>query len=381
MTTERFDAIIVGAGMAGASLAYELAPHMRVVVLERESAPGYHATGRSAALFSEIYGPPPVRALSRASRAFLETPPAGFAAAPLIIPRGCLFPADSVSLDALDRLEAEEGAAVRRLSGDAARQLAPILKPEACRGALLEPDSHDIDVDGLHQGFLRGLRGAGGVVTNAGVDRVERSGGVWRIETAGRAFEAPMLIDAAGAWADVVATAAGVRPLGLSPRRRTVILVDRPPMEDFVAWPCVIDAAEAYYFKPDAGRLLISPADEIPTEPCDAQPEELDVAIAVDRFEQVTDWPVRRVLHRWAGLRTFAADRLPAIGWDHEAEGFFWLAGQGGYGIQTAPAAARLAAALIRGEAIPDAVLAERVDPDAYAPGRLRDPNAIESRN
>ncbi len=362
------DFLVIGAGMAGASAAYELAAHGAVVVLEQEDRPGVHATGRSAALFSETYGNGVVRALSRASRPFLADPPAGFCESPLLAPRGALFVAAEADLPHLAALEAEErsSGAFTALSGAEVRDLVPILKPAAAVAGLLEAGAMDIDVDALHQGFLRGLRQRGGrVVVEAGVTGLTRGEGGWVAATPAGEFTAPILINAAGAWADGLAAMAGLGPVGLQPKRRTAALVEGPAM-DFAAWPLVIEAAERFYFKPDAGRLLISLADETDTEPCDAQPDEYDIAVAADRVQTATTLTIRRIAHSWAGLRTFAPDRTPVCGFDPRAEGFFWLAGQGGYGIQTAPALASLTARLITGAAD-----GADIDPEAVSPARF----------
>ena len=362
---EVWDIVVVGAGMAGASAAYELAAERRVVVLEQEDAPGFHSTGRSAALFSETYGNATVRALSRASRPFLTAPPDGFCDTPLLGPRGALFVASEAERGYLEAQAAEDPDAFTWLSAAEVLARVPVLRPEAAIAGLYEAGAMDIEVAALHQGYLRGLRRRGGhVVTDAGVAALRRADGLWTANTRAGEFAAPIVVNAAGAWADRVAGLADLAPLGLAPKRRTVALIDGPDL-DFAGWPLVIEAGERWYFKPDAGRLLISPADETDTEPCDAQPEDLDVAIAVDRIQQATTLQVRRVTHRWAGLRIFAPDRTPVCGFDPRAEDFFWLAGQGGYGIQTAAALAQRTAQLVGGTLIDDEV--ER----ALSPARL----------
>jgi D-arginine dehydrogenase len=373
---ERVDFVVIGAGMAGVSAAAELAASGSVVIVERESAPGAHSTGRSAALYSQIYGNAPIRALSRASRAFLAAPPEGFAPAPLLQPRGTLFVALAGREAALDawRAEPDVTAGTEPWTLEQARARVPILAGAPLAAAAYEQDSHDVDVDALLQGYLRQFRARGGrLVPGAEAVAIERRGNRWHVTAGDRAFEADVVVNAAGAWADRVARLAGVREIGLVPKRRTALLVAAPEGHAIAAWPMVIDCEESLYFKYDAGRLLISPADETPVEPCDAQPDELDVAIAVDRYEQLTGQTVRRVLSSWAGLRSFVADRAPAIGFDPEARGFFWLCGQGGYGIQTAPAAARLAAHLATGRAPPADLVAHGVDVAALDPARLRD--------
>ncbi|MBV9991124.1 MAG: FAD-binding oxidoreductase [Alphaproteobacteria bacterium] len=375
MSTESFDIVVIGAGIAGASVAAELASTHRTALLEREEFPGYHSTGRSAALFSESYGNAAVRALSRASRDFFFAPPEGFAEHPLVQARGALHVARQ---DQLARLEsfaanADMTGQVRRITRDAALCLCPILRPESVAAAILEGDAADVDVAALHQGYLRRFRAAGGTLAvNAQARALTRRSGLWHVETGERSFRAPVVVDAAGAWADAVAELAGVAPLGIQPRRRTAALVDLPEGTESARWPMVIDIDETFYLKPDAGLLLISPADETPVEACDVQPDEMDVAIAVDRVERATSLTIRRLRKRWAGLRSFAPDRSPVIGFDAAAPGFFWLAGQGGYGIQTAPAAARLAAALLRGQA-PDESLAQ-ISTAELSPARFARP-------
>jgi len=368
------DFIVVGAGIAGASVAAHLAPRARVAIVEREDQPGYHTTGRSAALFSAIYGNAVVRALSRASRPFLFEPPAGFAATPLVRPRATMYFAREDQLAALERFRADADihAATRFLSAAQSLALVPAFRAGYLGGAALEEGSADIDVHSLHQGFLR-LARAHGARLHCGtpVAALERVRGRWRVETKAEAIEAPVIVNAAGAWGDDLALRAGVAPLGLRPLRRTALTIAPPAGMDAAAWPAAIDIDEQFYFKPDAGALLPSPADETPSPPCDAQPEEMDVAIAVDRFEQATGRPVPRVAHRWAGLRTFAPDRTPVAGFDARAEGFFWLVGQGGFGIQTSAALGRVAAALASGEAVPDDVAAQGVDAGRLAPERL----------
>ncbi|MBS0294768.1 MAG: FAD-binding oxidoreductase [Proteobacteria bacterium] len=369
-----FDIVVIGAGIAGASAAALLAQTRRVLVLERESQPGYHSTGRSAALFSAIYGSPGVRALSRASRDFLYAPAPGFAEAPLVKPRGALYIASRDQVPALDVFSAlpDIAPATRAVDTAEALRLCPILREDYAVRAVLEPDAADVDVHSLHQGYLRMLRARGGVVaTDREVERLERRGGRWRVTANGETYSAPIVINAAGAWADVIAGLAGVAPVGLQPMRRTAVLVDPPEGVSVEAWPMVIDIDEQFYFKPDAGQLLLSPADETPVDPCDAQADEWDVATAVARVEEATTLQVRRVAHRWAGLRSFVADRTPVVGYAPDAEGFFWLAGQGGYGIQTGPAMAETACALVLGREIPARLAALGVDARDLAPERL----------
>lgn len=349
--TQAVDVLIVGGGMAGSALAASLADTGRsVVIVEAESHVGYHATGRSAAIFSQTYGGPVVRALSTASRSFFFAPPTGFADEPLVTPRGELHVADAAGEARLEdhARQADIAAVTRRLSASAVMELAPVLRPERVVSGLLEPDACDIDVHGLQQAYLRKFRASGGrLVLDVKVTGLQRCAGGWRVQTSRGDFRAEIVVNASGAWAGEVAALAGAGALHLQPCRRTAILVPAPDGFDTDSWPFVIDAAETFYFKPDAGALLVSPADETPAPPCDAQADELDVAIAVDRLEQATTIEVRRVTHRWAGLRTFAPDREPVIGFDPLVDGFFWLAALGGYGIQTAPAVSELAADLV----------------------------------
>jgi len=375
VTVTAFDVIIVGAGIAGVAAAAELSTTHRVVVLERESHPGYHSTGRSAAVFSETYGNAVIRALSRCSRRFLTEPSEDFTATPLTKRREFLYIAREDQLAALKAFAGAEdvSAATQLLSPAQAHLFCPILRDGYVAAAVLEQDGADIDVHGLHQGYLRRLRGNGGVVlTDAEVHEIRRDGGTWSVRSAGGAVSAPILVNAAGAWADRLAALAAVPPIGLVPRRRTALLVADPALTSIDHWPAVIDIDEQFYFKPDAGLLLLSPADETPTDPCDAQPEEIDVAIAIDRVQQATTLDIRSVRRKWAGLRSFVADRSPVIGYDDFVPGFFWIAGQGGYGIQTSPAAARLAASLIRGDRVPQELEELGVSEPSVSPKRLK---------
>jgi len=368
------DVIVIGAGIAGASVAYELAASGRVLLLERESQPGYHTTGRSAALFTETYGNALMRALTRASKTFLGQPPAGFASTALLAPRGTLLVARAEQLPALRCAHDECSVLVDNLtwcSGDEVCARVPCFAPGQVAAGLLEPDAMDIDVHALQHGFLRGLRARDGVlVCNAEVRALARYGGNWRAQTAAGEFEAPLLVNAAGAWADEIGRLAGASPVGLVPKRRTAITFSPPAGVSIERWPAVIDIDEDWYFKPDAGRILASPADETPSPPCDAQPDEYDVAMLVDRLTRFTTLKVPRIHARWAGLRSFVTDKTIVAGFDERAPGFFWLAGQGGYGIQTAPAVARAAAALLNGVALPADLADLGVDAAALSPAR-----------
>jgi D-arginine dehydrogenase len=368
MADQVFDVIVIGAGMAGTSAAAFLSEHRRVALVEAEEAAGYHTTGRSAALWTANYGPPDVRLLTALSRQFYETPPDGFATVPLMRPRTVLFLATAAQMPELDQA-LSIGAGLRRITVAEAETMLPALRPGYTSGAAVEEDAFDMDVSAIHQGFLRQLRARNGVIALRNrANRIANGSGGWRVETAsGAIFHAPTIVNAAGAWADEVAMMAGAAPIGLIPKRRTAAIIDPSPW-NAEHWPMVLDASENWYARPEARtRLMVSPADETPSYPHDVQPEEIDVAIGIDRMQQALDITVRRVEHAWAGLRTFAPDGSLAFGWDKARDGFLWCAGQGGYGIQTAPAAGRLAANLVLGldpaEAAPVATL---IDPRRF---------------
>ena len=365
------DVAVIGAGIAGASLAYHLAGDASVLLLEAEDFLGYHTTGRSAALFSETYGNAVIRALTMSSRGFFEAPPPGFAEHPLLGPRGCLFIARE---DQLPSLEAQccETPQIRRITAEEVRRRVPVLRADSIAAGGYDGTETDIDVHALHQGFLKGARAKGArLVTGARVEAIERQDGAWQLTTPAGRFSAAILVNAAGAWADEIGRLAGAAPIGLTPLRRTALLIDPPPGSTVTDWPMVIDIDEEFYFKPDAGRLMLSLADETPSPPCDAQPEELDIALCIDRVQRAADLPVRRVVRAWAGLRSFVADRTPVVGFDPRVENLFWLAGQGGYGIQTAPAMAELAASLCRGRGVPARLVERGIAEGVLSPARF----------
>lgn len=349
--------IVVGAGIAGASVAFALAPMRPVVLLEREAQPGYHSTGRSAAILTETYGTAAVRALAMGSRGFFETPPAGFSDTPLLAPRGLLHVADAGQEAALASATAcaeASGAPTCGLDRAGVLGRVPILDPAHVVAGLLEPGARAIDVDALHRGFVRGIGARGGrVVTDAGVDTIRRTAAGWSVATRAGVLEGDILVNAAGAWADELASRAGIPPIGLVPKRRTAVLLDPPDGLDPSGWPMVIDVEERFYFKPEGGRLMLSPADETPVPPQDVQPEELDVAIAVDRFERATGRPVAQIGRTWAGLRSFIADEAPVLGPDPADPAFVWAAALGGFGIMTAPATGEIVGALIESGEVP----------------------------
>ncbi|MBV7259260.1 NAD(P)/FAD-dependent oxidoreductase [Erythrobacter crassostreae] len=365
MTGTVYDFAIVGAGMAGASLAAELAPFAKVLVLEAEDVPGYHSTGRSAAFWEECYGGPGVVPLTLASGRYLQEN--GF-----LRQRGALYVGraqDRAQMDDFVETFNGTGVTIERLDSGGLKERVPAIRDEWC-DAIWEPACADIDVAGLHQHYLKQLKvECADLVCRARAGSFSRTDGVWTIQTeSGQEFRAANIVNAAGAWADNLAQLAGAKPIGITPYRRTVAqLRVSPEAPDDL--PLVLDINGDFYFKSDGGRLWLSPHDEIPTQPCDAAPEEIDVALVIDRFQKVTNWHIEAVEHRWAGLRSFSPDRLPVYGADPQVDGFIWFAGQGGFGIQTAPAAARLGAQIILGSK-PDG-LTSGIDRAPYDPSRF----------
>jgi len=372
-----YDIVIFGAGIAGASLAWRLAGQRSVLLLEREAQPGYHSTGRSAAMFMESYGPPAVRALTRASRAFYEHPPEGFATAPLMQPRGALYLATPGQEALMATTRAELAATCLDLEVLDARttlERVPCLRPEMVHGALYDPGAQDIDVHALHQGFLRGFRQHGGELrTSATLTQATHDGQGWALQFAdGQTLRACTVVNAAGAWADELAGLFGAAPIGLVPHRRSAFTFKAPEGVDVSGWPAVVGMDESYYFKPDAGQLLGSPANADPTVAHDVVPEELDIATGIYQIESVSTLTIRRPGSTWAGLRSFVPDGEMVIGWDGACPGFFWLAAQGGYGIQSAAGASALADALLRDVALPAELAQHGVEAAALSPARLR---------
>jgi D-arginine dehydrogenase len=366
--------VVIGGGIAGASVAAHLAEHTTVRLLEMEGQPGYHATGRSAAQFSETYGNSTIRALSRASRSFFFSPPAGFCSMPLVRPRADLIFARPTQHELLDRYveSTAPNGRVERLSIERTLELCPILRPDEVAGAILDGSAADIDVHALHLGYLKLLKARGGLVTTAAeVVGLEREADSWRVTTPKAVLRASVVVNAAGAWAGELGRMAGAQNIGLEPRRRTSVLVEPPIGLDTASWPMLSDIDETFYLKPDAGLLLLSPADETPSPACDAQPDDLDVAIAIDRLERATTLEVRRVVSKWAGLRSFVTDRSPCVGFDTRQPDFFWFAALGGYGIQTAPALSILASALVFDRDIVERFSSCGLDPADLAPSRL----------
>jgi D-arginine dehydrogenase len=370
MTMRAFDVVVIGAGIAGATAAAHLTTAgRRVALIEAEDAPGYHTTGRSTALWILNYGPADVRAMTALSRQFFEAPPPGFSETPLMSRRPVVTLATPAQEPDFRKMLAQ-GRNMRELSAAELKERIPALRPGYAAAAAIEDDTFEMDVAALLHGFLRQLRASGGVLAlRSRAGRIERRSGEWHVEVSGGdVFTAPVVVDAAGAWGDEVAALAGVAPLGLQPKRRTALIIDPAPWK-VTDWPAMSDAVTSWYAKPEArSKLLVSPAEETDMPPHDAAPEDLDVAIAVDRMQQALDIEVKRVEHSWAGLRSFTPDRSLAIGWDAKVEGFFWSVGQGGYGIQTSPAQGQLVAALIGGRDPGEALsFAKLVDPARFS--------------
>lgn len=369
------DVVIIGGGIAGVSAGHFLAEAgLEVMVVEAEAQLAYHTTGRSAALFFESYGPLPIRPLTTGSRPFLESPPEGLSEVSLLSPRGALWLARPEQMDHLAEVATqgrESGTKVSELTPAEAKDLVEVIRPELLGGALWEHDAADMDVAGLHQAFVRGIRRRGGEIrSSAPVTALDPDGTGWTVVAGGEKVTCRIVVNAAGAWCDQVAAMAGVPGVGIVPKRRTAFMV--AGKEEWRDWPLVVNVDHDFYFKPDGPQLLCSPADETPSEPCDARADEIDVALAIERINEATTLAIRSVRSAWAGLRSFVADGVLVIGFDPDAPGFFWLAGQGGIGIQTAPGAGRLAAALIAHGAPPADLLELGLDLEALVPDRLR---------
>jgi len=370
------DFAVIGAGIAGASAGYELAEHGSVRVFEMEATAGHHSTGRSAALYTECDGLPPLRRLAMASRPFLERPPPGFAEVPILHERGVMFVARRDRSARLSDFFDEQRALVPSITTVDVADITEhcrVLRPDSLAGGVLEPNARDIDVHTLHQGFLNGLRRRGGTIhTSSPVSALEPVGRSWRVTTPDETVEAGTVVNAAGAWGDVVARMAGVRPVGLQPKRRTAFTFAAPGGEHHQSWPMVVDVDETFYFRPEGPNLLASPEDQTPVDPQDIRHEEVDVALAIDRIQRVTTMQIRSIQAAWAGLRSFVADNVPVVGFDGETPGFFWLVGQGGYGIMTSPAMSRLTAGLITSDRVPPDIAEHGISRQDLGPARLR---------
>jgi D-arginine dehydrogenase len=368
----RYDVVVAGAGILGASAAWRLAQAgAKTLLLEMEERPGYHTTGRSAALYETAYGPEIIRRLTIASGPFFRAPPPGFADQPLLTPRGTMFVAGPGGEAAFDRAMADAlPGTVTQIHKSTALEKCPVLRPDWLTRALFNADAEDMDVAAIHQGYLRGFKAAGGTLAcDARVTALARTNGEWRIATPAGAFAAAFFVNAAGAWADEVAALAGLGPIHVVPKRRTAFVFETA--HDARAWPFVCEIAEDFYFKPDAGLIFASPADETPSRPCDAQPEEIDIAECAARIEAATTLEIRRIRRKWAGLRCFVADKKPVVGPDAHEKSFVWLAAPGGYGIMTSPALGQLCAALVLGGKLPADLTANGVDAAELAPARL----------
>ncbi|PJI40658.1 MAG: glycerol-3-phosphate dehydrogenase [Rhizobium sp.] len=372
---EIFDVAVVGGGIAGASFAYRVAGHRSLVLLEAEAQVGYHSTGRSAAEFSRQFQNETTGLLADASYDFLANPPEGFADVPLLIPRGNLVIASEERLPKLDAAFREviaTSAQSRPVSIEEAIAMVPFLRPDYMAGAFYDPACWDMEVESILQGYLRGARRNGADIrTGSPVSAVERDGGIYRLQTPQGPILARRIVNAAGAWADRLAVLAGLAPLGIVPHRRTAITVDVPADYDLAPMPGVNEVDEDFYFKPEAGKLMVSPADATPSDPCDAQPEDIDVAYAAHFLEQSTTLPVKTISHKWAGLRSFTADKLQVVGFDRNDPAFFWLAGQGGSGILTSPALSEWAAGLFLDGTPPERLVDLGLEPGIFSPRRL----------
>jgi len=377
MTDVRF--AIIGAGIAGTSLAYRLAEALGsaddIVLLEREDQPGYHSTGRSAAIYTETYGPPVIRALTAGSRALFDNPPDGFATHPLLHPLGVLLIGREEAQAQAEKIYEECRVLtpnVQLFEPAEISKLVSVLRPEWTTIGVYEPDAMSMDVAAIHQGYLRGFRAMGGnIITDADVFEIVQANGRWALITRAGVVQCDVVINASGAWADEIAIKSGLAALGLTPKRRTALVFQGPDNVDTSGWPLVNDVEETFYFKPDAGRILASPEEATPMPPCDVQPDEYDIAVTVDRIQQATTMQITQIENKWAGLRSFFDDGVPTLGFDERTDGFFWLAGQGGYGITTSDAMARLATSQLLGRDMPTDLIDLGVDPLDLMPSRL----------
>jgi D-arginine dehydrogenase len=377
-----YDVIVIGGGIAGVSIGYELAADRSVALLEMEATLAFHTTGRSVATFLESYGGRTIRLLTTSSRTFMEDPPDGFDR-PLLKPLPLVWVAPHDDLDDLRSMQqavTEFVPDVRAVSADEVVELTKVIRRDWVGGGLVEPGASEIDVAALHGGYARGLRARGGEIhTSAGVASMKRAGNAWQItDRAGNSHVAAVVVNAAGSWCDLVAETAGARPVGIHPLRRTVFTIAAPTALDPLGIPLVADVAGTFYFKPEGPQILCSPADEVPSAPCDARPDELDIAKAIEVINAATTLDIRHVRSSWAGLRNFVADRSPVAGFDDQLDGFFWFVGQGGYGIQISPALARAGASLVRSGVLPDGLTARGLEPAVLDRRRLANLTSLE---
>lgn len=369
-----FDFAIVGGGIAGASLASTIVPHGRTALLEMEAQAGYHTTGRSAAMFAPAYGPAPIRALTRASAAFYDTPPEVFTPVPLLSPRDTLLIARADQADALESLKQDLSAdgEVSALDAATLTERYPLLAEGYADAGILDTHGSDIDVAALHQGYLRAFKAAGGeMMLSSEVQELRHDGTTWQVTTPNGEVRARVLVNAAGAWGEHLGALAGAEHVGLVPKRRTALTIAQPEGFETRHYPLIVDIEEQFYLKPEPNGLLISPANEDPEVPSDVQPDEMDIALCIDRIERAFRFKVRRIESKWAGLRSFVADKCPVVGFSEMTPNFFWFVGQGGYGIQSAPAMSRLGAALVTGQDVPADILAEGLRVGDLSPVRF----------
>ena len=374
MTAHTVDIAVVGAGIAGASVAAVLAEHASVLLIEKENQPGYHSTGRSAAMFIPSYGPTPIQSLTKASASFFNHPPHSFCDTPLLTPRAEMLIARKDQLHAVDTfLSGCAGDnAIQRINAKEVMQHCPLLKQGYAAAGVLDTSGSDIDVHTLHQGYLKVFKKLGGIlITNSAVQELRQSAGSWQVKTTSTNIIAGTVVNATGAWADELGQMAKAESIGLVPKRRTAFLVNAPEIQNFDQIPLVADIEEAFYIKPDAGRLLLSPANIDPMPPCDVQPEDLDIANCISEIENAFDIKVNAIIHKWAGLRSFVKDNIPVAGYSERVANFFWLAGQGGYGIQSSPALAQYAAALILHQELPADLVRHGLDANSLSVKRL----------
>jgi D-arginine dehydrogenase len=370
-----FDFLIIGAGASGAGAAYQLAKLGKTAILEAEDMPGYHSTGRSAALFTRNYGPAAVRAVSAVSYDFFQSPPEGFTDHPLLTPRGGLSVAFKSEEAKLDKIKAlgSDAHPIHEVSVAEAMQLAPLLRADLLSRAVYEPGVLDMDVDAIHRGFLKGFAARGGqTITDRTVTSLTRDGNAWQVMTPKGSYRATIVINAAGAWADRIGQLAGAKPIGLVPKRRTAILIDPPTGIDIKTMPLVDFSGGETYIKPTSGKIMASPGDETPVEPQDIQPDDMDVAVLADWLERHTAITIRRIDHSWAGLRSFVSDGVPVVGFDASQPNFFWLAGQGGFGIMMSAALGQLTAALVSGAGLPPEFVEQGLQESALSPARCQ---------
>ena len=370
--TQQFDFIVIGAGIAGASVAAHLAEHATVAILEMEDRPGYHTTGRSAAAYEPNYGPKPILAFARASGAFFNTPPSGFADAPLLIKRASLMlEPDSQSENAAKFLS--DATSVEEISTREIKKLWPVYRDGYAKRGFIDHSTGDLDVDLLHRGYLKLFKARGGkLFVSSPAQKIAKNANAWAINTPLGEFSASNLVNASGAWGDEVAKLAGIKAVGLIPKRRSIGVIPIEGHPDFMAWPFVVDAAETWYCKPQSGKMIVSSADETPVQPHDAFADDMAIAEGIERLMEATTIEVTRLEHSWGGLRTFAPDGSPVIGFDPHADGFFWLVGQGGYGILSAPALSRVAAAMAMRKPLPEDVLAAGLNLTDIIPDRFQ---------